>query len=158
MDMFGVYFTGNLVSDPTMASTKEGKPVCNLLCAVNRGFRKRGEQNDAFFVKVAVWGNQGETCARFLKKGRRVAVSGRVTNIAGYVGKNGNPGYNFDVQGDEVDFMPDSGTRDEYAAAAEASEQRRAAASTAIPVDGQSGFIAVDPEDELPFDRFGERR
>ena len=156
--MFGVYFAGNLVADPTMASTKEGKPVCNFVVAINKGFRKRGEQNEAFYVKVAVWGNQGEICGRFLRKGRRVYVRGTVDNIGAYVGKNGNPGYHFDIKADEVEFGTAEGAQEDYAAAAEASEQRRAAASTAIPVDSQSGFIAVDPEDELPFDRFGERR
>lgn len=150
--MFGVYFTGNLVSDPMMGSTRDGKSVCNFLCAVNKGYRKRNEDGPtAYFVKVSVWGTQGENCARFLKKGRRVTVSGKVADMGVYIGKNGSPGYNFNVSADEVDFMPGAVSQEEVAAQAEAEEQRRTAASTAIPVDEQSGFIAVDIGDELPF-------
>lgn len=150
--MFGVYFSANLVNDPMMGSTRDGKPVCNFLCAVNKGFRKRNADGPtAYFVKVSVWGSQGETCARFLKKGRRVMVRGTVSDMGVYVGKTGKPGYNFNVNADEVDFMPGEATQEEIAAQAEAEEQRRAAATTEIPVDEQSGFIEIDPTDSLPF-------
>jgi single-strand DNA-binding protein len=150
--MFGVYFSANLVNDPTMASTRDGKPLCNFMCAINKGFRKRNSDGPtAYFVKVSVWGSQGETCARFLKKGGRVMVRGTVSDMGVYVGKTGKPGYNFNVNADEVDFMPGEATQEEIAAQAEAEEQRRAAASTEIPVDEQSGFIEIDPMDTLPF-------
>ena len=65
---------GNLASDVDLREVGEGRKVASFLLAVDR----RGQEAGADFVRVATWGKQAESCARYLSKGRRVAVDGRL--------------------------------------------------------------------------------
>jgi single-strand DNA-binding protein len=75
-----VIITGNLTRDPELRSTSGGTSVCSLRIATNTRRRDAsGEWTDkANFFDVTVWGAQGENCARFLSKGRPVAIDGRL--------------------------------------------------------------------------------
>ena len=66
---------GNLTRDPELRTTASGKSVCSFTVAVNRGF---GDKKDADFIPVVTWEKTAESCAKFLAKGRKVAVSGRI--------------------------------------------------------------------------------
>jgi len=74
-----VVITGNLTADPELRSTPNGTPVCNLRIACNTR-RKSGEEwvDKPNYFNVTVWGAQGENAARYLSKGRPVAVDGRL--------------------------------------------------------------------------------
>jgi single-strand DNA-binding protein len=74
-----VVITGNLTADPELRSTPNGKPVCSLRIACNTR-RKSGEEwvDKPNYFNVTVWGAQGENAARYLSKGRPVAVDGRL--------------------------------------------------------------------------------
>jgi single-strand DNA-binding protein len=76
-----VILTGNLTFDPELRSLPSGTSVCKLRVATNT--RKKngatGEWEDkANYFDVTVWGAQGENCARYLAKGRPVAIDGRL--------------------------------------------------------------------------------
>src|SRR5215207_889583 len=76
-----VILVGNLTRDPELRHTPSGTSVCKLRLAVNSRQKDAatgewGEKPNYF--DVTVWGNQGENCARFLSKGRPVAVDGRL--------------------------------------------------------------------------------
>jgi single-strand DNA-binding protein len=76
-----VVLTGNLTRDPELRSTQSGMSVCSLRIASNtrRKNQSTGEWEDKpNFFDVTVWGAQGENCARFLSKGRPVALDGRL--------------------------------------------------------------------------------
>jgi single-strand DNA-binding protein len=76
-----VVLTGNLTRDPELRSTASGMSVCSLRIASNtrRKNQSTGEWEDKpNFFDVTVWGAQGENCARFLAKGRPVALDGRL--------------------------------------------------------------------------------
>jgi single-strand DNA-binding protein len=75
-----VVLTGNLTRDPELRSTSGGTSVCSLRIATNTRRRDaNGEWGDkANYFDVTVWGAQGENCARFLAKGRPVAIDGRL--------------------------------------------------------------------------------
>ncbi len=76
-----VVLTGNLTSDPELRSLPSGTSVCELRIACNT---RRKEQSSGEWVdkpnyfNVKVWGAQGENAARFLSKGRPVAIDGRL--------------------------------------------------------------------------------
>ena len=74
-----VVITGNLTADPELRSTPSGTSVCNLRIACNTR-RKDGEEwvDNPNFFNVTVWGAQGENVARYLSKGRPVAIDGRL--------------------------------------------------------------------------------
>src|SRR5918912_2121119 len=76
-----VVLVGNLTKDPELRHTPSGTPVCSLRLAVNTR-RKDGATGEwtekPNYFDVTVWGNQGESCAQYLSKGRPVAVDGRL--------------------------------------------------------------------------------
>jgi single-strand DNA-binding protein len=76
-----VILTGNLTFDPELRSLPSGTSVCKLRVAVNtrRKNNATGDWDDkANYFDVTVWGAQGENCARYLAKGRPVAIDGRL--------------------------------------------------------------------------------
>jgi single-strand DNA-binding protein len=77
-----VILTGNLTRDPELSSlSASGTSVCSLRVACN-GRRKNNDtgqwEDQPNFFDITVWGAQGENCARFLSKGRPVAIDGRL--------------------------------------------------------------------------------
>ena len=75
-----VVLTGNLTRDPELRSLPSGMSVCSLRIACNtrrKGASGQWEDKPNYF-DVTVWGAQGENCARFLSKGRPVAIDGRL--------------------------------------------------------------------------------
>jgi single-strand DNA-binding protein len=76
-----VVLTANLTTDPDLRSLPSGAVVCNLRVACSTR-RKDGASGDWIekpnYFDVVVWGAQGESCARYLTKGRAVAIDGRL--------------------------------------------------------------------------------
>jgi single-strand DNA-binding protein len=75
-----VVLTGNLTRDPELRSTPSGTSVCSLRVACNTRRRSADGQweDKPNYLSVTVWGAQGENCARFLSRGRPVAIDGRL--------------------------------------------------------------------------------
>ena len=75
-----VVLVGNLTRDPELRHTPSGTAVCSLRIAVNtRRKDAAGQWTDKpNYFDVTVWGNQGESCAQYLAKGRPVAIDGRL--------------------------------------------------------------------------------
>src|SRR2546428_14141340 len=75
-----VVLVGNLTKDPELRHTPSGTAVCKLRIAVNtRQKDPQGNWGDKpNYFDVTVWGNQGESCAQYLSKGRPVGVDGRL--------------------------------------------------------------------------------
>jgi single-strand DNA-binding protein len=76
-----VVLIGRLTRDPELRSTAGGTSLCRLRLACNTSWRNKdtGEFDERpNFFDVTVFGASGEACARFLAKGRAVAVDGRL--------------------------------------------------------------------------------
>jgi single-strand DNA-binding protein len=75
-----VTLVGNLTRDPELRQTPSGTSVCQLGVAVNSSYKDSSGQwvEKPNFLDVVVWGSQGENCAKYLSKGRQVAVDGRL--------------------------------------------------------------------------------
>jgi single-strand DNA-binding protein len=72
--MNSVHLIGNLATEVELREVGAERKVASFLLAVDRGSRDGG----ADFVWVNAWERQGELCAEYLAKGRRVAVDGRL--------------------------------------------------------------------------------
>lgn len=76
-----VVLVGNLTRDPELKSLPSGTSVCSLRIAVNNR-RKNGQTgewvDEPNYFTVTVFGQQGENCARYLTRGRAVAIDGRL--------------------------------------------------------------------------------
>ena len=79
--------TGNLTRDPEPGVTPAGNPVTAIRLAVPRP-RKNGEDQGADFVDVSVFGPQAESCIKYLVKGRKILVEGRLRHSE-WEGENG---------------------------------------------------------------------
>ncbi len=75
-----VTLVGNLTRDPELRQTPTGTSVCQLGVAVNSSYKDSTGQwvEKPNYFDVVVWGPQGENCARYLSKGRQIAVDGRL--------------------------------------------------------------------------------
>ena len=75
-----VVLVGNLTKDPELRHTPGGTPVCALRVAVNS--RRRDESGNWVdkpnYFDVSVFGNQAESSAQYLSKGRPVGIDGRL--------------------------------------------------------------------------------
>ena len=71
---------GRLTRDPELRQTPNGTSVCQLGVAVTSSYKDSSGQwvEKPNFFDVVVWGTQGENCARYLSKGREVAIDGRL--------------------------------------------------------------------------------
>jgi single-strand DNA-binding protein len=74
-----VILIGRLTRDPELRALASGNSVCGLRVACN-GLRREGEsyQERPNFFDVSVFGGQGENVARYLSKGSRLAIDGRL--------------------------------------------------------------------------------
>ena len=75
-----VMLIGNLGRDPEMRYTPTGKPVTAFSLAVNRAWTTaEGERReDAERFNIVAWGDLAERCNKYLRKGERVYVEGRL--------------------------------------------------------------------------------
>ena len=129
-----IVIIGNLTGAPELRVTQSGVSVCTFTVAVN-GRRK---EDGAQFFRVTVWRALGETCHKYLDKGRKVMVCGTVSASA-YTGRDGKPRASIEVTAEDVEFLSAMG-HDAQTAQAEPAQQQ----------DTEGGFTAVDTED-LPF-------
>jgi len=149
-----VVITGNLTRDPELRSTPSGTAVCGLRVAVNtrRKNNSTGEWEDKpNYFDVTVWGAQGENCARYLSKGRPVAVDGRL-EWREWQDKEGNKRQSIDIIAESVQFL---GGREEGAGNGNGFSSR-----SDVPVDESDLQPAAAPsggggapggEDDIPF-------
>ena len=151
-----VILIGNLTRDPELRTTSAGDSVCTFTVAVNRRRSSTADagQPEADFFRVSVWRQQGENCAKYLSKGRKVYVSGPVT-CRTYVGNDGQTRASLEVTANEVEFLSSRNDQGEapaaYASAAPAAPASRPAGSPAYGSAPQGGgYVQVD-EEELPF-------
>jgi single-strand DNA-binding protein len=107
-----VVMTGNLTKDPELRSLPSGTSVCELRLACNtrRKDSATGEWTDKpNFFNVKVWGAQGENAARYLSKGRPVAIDGRL-EWREWEAQDGTKRQAIDIIADSVQFL---GSRDD---------------------------------------------
>ena len=98
-----IYLIGNLIKDPVLKAVPSGQSVCEFTIAVNRKSWKTDEVTSDLF-RISAWRGLGETCNRFLEKGRKVAVIGELKATT-FIGKDGVTKVSLDVNADEVEFL-----------------------------------------------------
>ncbi len=100
------FLIGNLTRDPELRYTTSGIPVARFAIAVNR-FKKKGEapgSQDVDFINIVAWRRLAEICGEYLKKGRPVAIEGRL-QIRSYTGKDGQPRTMTEVVADNMQML-----------------------------------------------------
>jgi single-strand DNA-binding protein len=97
---------GNLGRDPEVRFTGSGKAVCKFAIATTEVWYDQQEQKQerTTWHNIVVWGKQGETCGKYLSKGRQVYVEGRIENRS-YDDKEGNKRWISEVVAQQVRFL-----------------------------------------------------
>lgn len=95
---------GNLAHDPESRATPSGVTLCTFTVAVNRRFAGGEGEKITDFFRVNAWRQLGEACARYLAKGKKVAVIGELQPRL-YEAKDGTTRLSLDVIADEIEFL-----------------------------------------------------
>ncbi len=153
MNINRVVLTGNLTRDPEVRSTPNGLTICKLGIACNT--RKKNSSTGAWeekpnFFRVTVFGAQAENCGQYLRKGRPVAIDGRLEWSSWE--SDGQKRESIDIIADSVQFL---GGRDDAGNGNGFSSSARAAESD-VPID--TGDFEAAPvaagaaaDDDIPF-------
>lgn len=127
-----VLLTGNLTRAPELKDY-DGTKVCNMRLAVNNRVKVRGDWTDkACYFDIVAFGSTGENCAKYLDKGRPIAVDGRLDWREWE--QDGNKRQAVQVIASTVQFL-DDGKRDE-----------RSSGEPSAPVP-----VSNAAEDDIPF-------
>jgi single-strand DNA-binding protein len=156
-----VVLTGNLTRDPELRQFPTGGAVCSLRVAVN-GRRKNNEtgqwEDQPNYFNVTVFGSHGENCARYLVKGRPVAVDGRL-RWHEYSRQDGSRAQAVDVVAETVQFLGSRQDTDGAAGPPAVGASAVAAGSSSFDAGDfdaggfDSGSLPAGPagEDDIPF-------
>ena len=110
-----VYLIGNLTRDPEVSTTTSGISVCRMSIAVGRRFTNAEGSRETDFFNVTAWRGTADNCAKFLKKGNKIAVSGSIQTRT-YDRQDGTKGFSVDIVADEVEFLSSRNDANEGAA------------------------------------------
>ena len=108
-----VFLSGNLTRDPEVRYTQNGKAVARMGIAVKRPYSK---ENAVDFFNMTAWDKTAEFCQRYLGKGSRVLVEGRLQTY-NYEGKDGTTKSGVDVVVENIEFAGarrDNNTGEEF--------------------------------------------
>ena len=117
---------GNLVRDPEIRQTKTGISTCTFTIAVNRPHTNQQGQREADFLPIVTWRGMAENCAKHLRQGNKVGVTGSIQTRS-YDAQDGSKRYVTEIVADEVEFL------------------------TPKAKDTNGGMDEIEDDDELPF-------
>jgi single-strand DNA-binding protein len=103
---------GNLGADPELRTTTSGTSVCEFRLAINESWfdkasNERKERTE--WIRVIVWGKSGENCAKYLSKGSKAYVEGRIQTRE-WNDKDGNKRYTTEIVANSVQFLSTRGS------------------------------------------------
>ena len=155
-----VILMGRLTKDPEVRYAQGSEPlaVARYTLAVNRRFKRQGEQ-DADFIGCVAFGKAGEFAEKYFKKGQMVGVVGRL-QVRSWDDNEGKKHWSTDVVVEGQYFAEskssfENSQRQSAQPAQNAQAMQAAAPAPAAPQNmGADGFYAIDEsieDDDLPF-------
>jgi len=105
-----VILIGNLGSDPEVRFTQGTQAVANFRIACSESWvDKQGQKQERTeWVRIVVWGKQGELCGEYLSKGRQVYVEGKLQTRE-WADKEGRKQWSTEVVASNVVFLASKG-------------------------------------------------
>lgn len=140
-----VFLIGRLSRDPELRHTTSGTAVCQINVAISRPV-SQGREPETDFINVVVWNKQAENVAKYLSKGRQIAVEGRI-QTRNYDNNEGKRTYVTEVIASNVEFL------------GSASDNNRANNNAVIdenPFDTEPVMDTTSVDND-PFASFGEK-
>lgn len=96
---------GRLTRDPEVrySQTDSNMAIARFSLAVDRRYKKQGDTVTADFFNCTAFGKQGEFVEKYLKKGTKIVVTGRIQND-NYTNKDGQKVYSVQIMVEEIEF------------------------------------------------------
>lgn len=149
-----VILIGRLTKDPEVRYSQGANvtAVARYTLAIDRKFKQEGQQT-ADFISCIAFGKSGEFAEKYLKKGMKIAVTGRI-QTGSYTNNEGQKVYTTDVIVEEHEFVESKGMSEADKEARDNAAMQGAGinANTPLKTD-KDGFIDIPDgiEEELPF-------
>ena len=105
-DLNKMLFTGIVVQDVQLRYTPDGTKTANIRVAIHRRYKNKAQElkEETEFVTVIVWKILADNCAKYLKKGSRVFIEGRLKTRE-YVDKEQQKRVAVEIRADVVEFL-----------------------------------------------------
>lgn len=152
-----VILMGRLTREPEIrySSGENQMAIARYTLAVDRRFRRQGEEQTADFIGCVAFGRSAEFAEKYLHQGTKIVVRGRI-QTGSYTNKDGQRVYTTDVVVEDQEFA------ESKAAASESGMMRQSAApspmaASPMPSPAQAssadGFMNIPDgiDEELPF-------
>jgi single-strand binding protein len=96
---------GRLTRDPEIrySQSDSNMAIARFSLAVDRRYKKQGDETTADFFNCTAFGKQGEFVEKYLKKGTKIVVIGRIQND-NYTNKEGQKVYSVQIMVEEIEF------------------------------------------------------
>lgn len=104
-----VILMGRLTRDPDIRYTQQQMCAARLTLAVDRRFKKDGEQQTADFISCVAFGKTGEFIGKYCHQGTKLVVEGRI-QTGSYKNRDGNKVYTTDVVVEQAEFAESKST------------------------------------------------
>ena len=143
-----VILMGRLTRDPDVRYSQGDNPsaIARYSLAVDRRFN-RGDDNNTDFINIVAFGKAGEFAEKYLHKGTKVLVTGRI-QTGSYTNKDGQKVYTTDVVAEDQEFAESKNASSEGGYAGNSNYSRNEAPAAA---DGDFMSIPDGIVEELPF-------
>lgn len=142
-----VILMGRLTRDPEVrySQGEQSTAVARYTLAVDRRFRRDGDTQTADFIGCVAFGRQAEFAERYLRKGTKIAITGRI-QTGSYTNRDGQKVYTTDVVVEEQEFAESKAAS---AGNADFQPADRPSPSNAV----SDGFMNIPDgiDEELPF-------
>lgn len=106
-----VLLIGRLTRDPELRKTQSGQSFVRFSVAVNRNFKNAQGENEADFINCIAWRGTADTIARYLTKGSKIAVEGRIQTGSYDDASTGKKVYTTDVVCENFEFLDTRGAQ-----------------------------------------------
>ena len=144
-----VILMGRLTRDPEIRYANNANSTCiaNYTLAVDRRFKRQGDEQTADFIQCVAIGRGGEFAEKYLHQGTKIVVEGRI-QTGSYTNKDGQKIFTTDVMVESQEFA-------ESKAASAKNGNQNASAPTRpnVAQNDSDGFMNIPDaiEEELPF-------
>ena len=144
-----VILMGRLTRDPEIRYANNANSTCiaNYTLAVDRRFKRQGDEQTADFIRCVAMGKGGEFAEKYLHQGTKIVVEGRI-QTGSYTKRDGQKIFNTDVLVELQEFA------ESKAASAQNGNQNASAPTRPnVAQNDSDGFMNIPDaiEEELPF-------
>ena len=153
-----VILMGRLTRDPEVrySAGESATAVARYTLAVDRRFRRDGNDQSADFIGCVAFGRQAEFAEKYLRQGTKIAITGRI-QTGSYTNRDGQKVYTTDIVVEDQEFAESKNASAQNSGYQQPYQQPSPMEASPMPAPGQApagdGFMNIPDgiDEELPF-------